>query len=168
MGFKQDIEQAKSKLQAQREALIQQIGDIDIEIKDYDTALRVARKLALPSDKAQVPSSSTPDDLLTQNVVKFIGSIKTLTYKILKYEYPKGMQASDIRTIAQEKYDVDLNPNTLTVTLGRLKGDGFVRIDGRVWFYVPKGDRQQAPHQPKPMRRLNRVEAWQSGLLQRT
>lgn len=143
MGFKENIEQAKSKLQTRREALVQQITDIDIELKDYDTALRVARKLALSSDEAQVPSSSISHDLLTQTVVKFIGSMKSLTYKILKSEYPKGMQASDIRTIAQENHGVDLNPNTLTVTLGRLKSDGRVRIDGRVWFYIPKGDRQQ-------------------------
>ena len=54
------------------------------------------------------------------------------------------MQASDIRTIAQEKYGVDLNPNTLTVTLGRLKAKRLVRIDGRTWFYMPKDERQQS------------------------
>ena len=143
MEFKENIEQAKSKLQMQREALVQQIADIDIELKDYDTALRVARKLALSSDEAQVPSSSISDDLLTQTVVKFIGSMKSLTYKILKSEYPNGMLASEIRIVAQQKHGTDLNPNTLTVTLGRLKGDGHVRIDGRMWFYIPKGDRQQ-------------------------
>lgn len=141
MGFKEDIEQGKAKLGRRREVLLREIAAIDAELKDYDTALRVAKKLASPASeggKAQVPSSGDLALAGAQDILQFTGSIRDLTLEILKTNYPSGMTAGDIRIYAKMRYDVDLNPNTLTVSLGRLKANGHVRIDGRVWYHTPK------------------------------
>ncbi len=141
MGFKEDIEQGKAELGRRREVLLREIAAIDAELKDYDTALRVAEKLASPVavvDETQVPTSSVLGLAGAQETLEFTGSIRDLTLEILKSNYPNGMAAGDIRTYAREQYDVDLNPNTLTVSLGRLKAKGHVRIVGRVWYHTPK------------------------------
>ena len=143
MGFQKDIEQGKAKLTRRREVLLREITAIDAELKDYDTALRVAQKLASPVNdggEAQVPSSGILALVAAQEMLQFTGSIRDLTLEILKSNYPNGMTAGNIRTFAKMRYDVDLNPNTLTVSLGRLKTNGDVRIVGRIWFYTPKKD----------------------------
>ena len=141
MGFKEDIEQGKAKLGERREVLLREIATIDAELKDYDAALRVANKLASSAgqgSEVQVPSSGVLDLTEAQDTLRFTGSIRDLTLKILETNYPNGMAAGDIRRYAKERYDVDLNPNTLTVSLGRLKNNGHVGIDGRVWVYIRK------------------------------
>ena len=97
MGFKENIEQAKSKLEERRNELIQQIAEIDVELKDYETALRVARKLAAfvptDSDSVQVPTTSEFGPTPTQDIVEFAGSMKDLTLEILKSRYPREASA---------------------------------------------------------------------------
>lgn len=143
MGFKEDIEQGQAKLGRRREELLREITAIDAELKDYDTALRVAKKLASPageSGEAQVPPTSVLGVATVQDVLTFDGSMKDLITEILKVAYPRGMDAANIRHVARKKYAINLNPNTLTVSLGRLKASGDVRIVGRVWYYTPKKD----------------------------
>lgn len=142
MGFKDDIEQAKSKLEKRRAELLQQISEIDVELKDYETALRVALKITgftpIVTVSTQTPTTSESESEPTQDVVEFSGSMKDLALEILKSRYPRGFKASGIRHVARTDYDINLNPNTLTVSLGRLKASGDVRIIGRGWYYTPK------------------------------
>lgn len=142
MGFKNDIEQAKSKLEKRRAELLQQISEIDVELKDYETALRVALKIttfaATVSVSTQTPTPSAPESEPAQDIVEFSGSKKDLTLEILKSRYPRGLQARSIRSVARKEYGIDLNPNTLTVSLGRLKTSGHVRIVARIWYFTPK------------------------------
>ena len=160
MGFKEDIDRAKAKLEERRADLVQQISEIDVELKDYETALKVARKLTGFAPTVEVsthaPTISESEPASTQDLVSFTGSKKDLIFKILKSKYPHGLQAIQIRYVASKEYGVSLNPNTLTVSLGRLKNSGSVRIDGRKWFYVPPTDQtKNALPDEKPGRALD-------------
>lgn len=142
MGFKENIDQAKSRLEKRRAELIEQISEIDAELKEYEVAVKVVLKIMGPaptvSVSTQTPTISAPEPEPVQDIVQFSGSKKDLTLEILRSRYPKGFRAHGIRHVARKEYGTDFNPNTLTVSLGRLKASGDVRIVERVWYYTPK------------------------------
>jgi len=61
--------------------------------------------------------------------------VKDVILAVLK-EARGGLTAKQIRGKAFLKFNAELNPNTLTVTLIRMKVDKIVRIEGRQWFYI--------------------------------
>jgi hypothetical protein len=56
---------------------------------------------------------------------------------VLRAAYPEGLQSTEIRQRARERFNIDLNPNTVGVVLGRYKEKGMARIDGKTWYFVP-------------------------------
>lgn len=65
-------------------------------------------------------------------------TVKQMSELILKDAYPNGLTASQIKGKAFLRFKKHINPNTLTVSLVRLKPR--VQCEGRVWFYVkPNG-----------------------------
>ena len=67
--------------------------------------------------------------------------VKIIVLAILHSAYPEGLNAKQIRGKAVAAYGTELNPNTLTVTLGRYREDGTVRNVGRTWYFVPLEER---------------------------
>ncbi|MDP6788159.1 MAG: hypothetical protein QGI13_13630 [Rhodospirillales bacterium] len=88
---------------------------------------------------------TTPRNTLLEEIGRREARIKrkTVIRRIVKEAYPEGLQAAQIRGLAKEKNGIELNPNTVTVTLGRYKEKGIVRLEGKTWFYVPIKERHK-------------------------
>lgn len=132
------IAEHRKKLEAERGQLRARMAEIDKEIVDQDTALRVFNSLVPsatedPSD-SQAPLPFAP---ASNGINATPSTVKDLILEILRSASPQGLKAGQIRETAQESYGVDINANTLTVSLGRFKTDGKVRIRMRKWFFVP-------------------------------
>ena len=142
MGFIERIQEERDKLQSRRDQLVKEITNLDAELKELDTALRVAKKLEITGNTAVgiTPSAKMTFAVNEPPNMVYSGTNKDLIRKILHDEFPNGLQASDIRHKATTTYGRDINPNTLTVTLSRIKAAGEARIDRRTWFYTPCGE----------------------------
>lgn len=67
--------------------------------------------------------------------------VKDMILLVLKEAYPNGMTAAQIKGKAWLRFRKYINPNTLTVSLGRFSKpkDGEprqARCDGRTWYYM--------------------------------
>ena len=144
MGFADELQKEISKLRALREDLMAEIGALDAELKDCTTALRVARKLgAIRSERVTSDSPTVSVDLApsAQDVPKFKGHTSKLAHYLLEQAYPRGMTSGEIRQIAAERHETEMKQTSLTVTLGRSKAKGAVRLDGRTWYHIPVDER---------------------------
>jgi hypothetical protein len=66
-------------------------------------------------------------------------TVKQMAEAILRDAHPNGLTASQIKGKAFLRFKKHLNPNTLTVSLVRLKPR--VMCENRIWFYVkPNGN----------------------------
>lgn len=134
MGLIDQIRRRRSELEAQRKA-------IDSELADLEAAERVVMKMA-PDVVGRVTQILPSVSQSAQSALSPKAKRKTIIREILRGVYPRGLQAGEIRQIARDMYGTELNPNTLTVTLGRHKEKGIVRIDGRTWYYIPEEARK--------------------------
>ena len=119
----------RSELEKRHVAMLAEAVLLTSEMQEIDTAIRVVgRTLGLSTvgalvndDKQEASSRKTVRDFLLEK---------------LRAEFPKGITATELVALAQ-KEGKELNPNTVSVTLGRIKYDGLARLEGRVWFSVP-------------------------------
>ncbi len=152
MEFVERLEQEIAKLRKRRETLVNEIASTDAELKDCETALRVAQKLGAVSGGMKIitypPMVSVSPAPAPQPVPKFKGQVSKLAIYLLKQAYPTGITAGDLREVAAEKHETDIKPTSLTVALGRHKASGAVRLDGRTWYYVPGGERRGPNDEP--------------------
>lgn len=64
-------------------------------------------------------------------------TVKDMALAVLTDAWPSGLTASQIKGKAFLRYKKQINSNTLTVSLVRLKPE--VRCEGRIWFYERPG-----------------------------
>lgn len=103
------------------EALREQERQIYLRIKDCEAAGRLFGIEFAPIDRpAKPPSKGSPP-----NVREFVLSYLS--------QCPVGAKSSQIAAAYSEEFRRHLHPKTIGMTLYRLKQDGVVRIDGRVW-----------------------------------
>jgi len=126
----EQIAKRRAELQAQKNA-------IERKLVELATAERVFRELGVDlgagNSADAIPGSGVSADGRKERRIK----VKTVVREILKAAYPDGLQAAEIRERARREQNIELNPNTLTVTLGRYKEKGMARIEGKTWFFVP-------------------------------
>lgn len=149
MDIFRKIDQEREKLKERRHELAQQIAKIDFELADWDAADRVMQKLHATEMAEQIgPAFESAKAELQETIIggakqrPFGGTTKKLVLAIMRDAYPQGMNSADIREKAKKSYFREINKNTLTVTLVRLREDGGVRIDGKTWYYVPVEDQK--------------------------
>lgn len=65
--------------------------------------------------------------------------VKDMVLAVIREAYPNGLTAKQIRGKAYLRFRQNINPNTLTVSLGRYsKGpEPRARCEGRTWYYIP-------------------------------
>ena len=120
---REEVQRGIERLQKRREKLLVDIASVDADLRDFQATLRVLDRLSgqAKSDRgAERPTA-----------------VKDVCFDILEEAFPAGLQAAEIKERGLARYGMDINSNTLTVSLGRLKDAGQVRIEGRTWFYVP-------------------------------
>lgn len=124
----------REALRQRRADLAEEIEKVDRELADLDAAERVLKRLDEFEAQWELIIEPVEPGPPTH---KFQGTTKQLTIQILKDAYPRGYKAGEIRELAEFLHATKINPNTLTVTLGRLRAEETVRNDARTWFYVP-------------------------------
>ena len=132
------IARKRMELDAERVQLLKRLSEIDKEVADQDTAIRVVKSVmgqVVSAGEAIQDQADTPMPIRT-NPLGY--RVKDVAIAVLKDAYPNSMNAADIRKAALEKYGIEINSNTLTVSLSRWKTDGRVMIVGREWSYLPK------------------------------
>jgi hypothetical protein len=138
------------ELDAERVQILSRLKDIDKEISEQEVAIRVIRNVmgtANYTAPATNHSVGTVTDSVTTSIIHrspaFEGDppsqlpIKDVILEVLRGAYPNVMNASEIREAALADFKVNVNPNTLTVALGRWKAKKRVVIEGRDWSYMP-------------------------------
>jgi len=134
------IQDKRRRLAEERHALLSRVQEIDKELLDQETAIRVIRELLPPEPDVQ--PAPLPAGLVAAAKAPAAGVqkpplVKDMVLAILKDAYPRGLTAAEIRQGAIERFGATVNPNTLTVSLGRFKAENLVSIEGRQWRYTP-------------------------------
>jgi len=163
--FLQALEDRKRKRDAERLLLNKRLLELQADSEADIVARRVYEDMVKSGqwspDRSDVPA--TPDEPKRTITYQLTGlsvqaaqapmaqapMVKDIVLSILKEAYPVGLTAAQIKGKAFLKFKTHINPNTLTVTLGRYSRpkDGeprLARCDGRIWFYVP-ADGARAP-----------------------
>ena len=138
MDMLADIFNRREQLQGERQALVDKIGLLDGELSDLEAAERVFRNIqsgdvAKKGSNRRAPKASVAGSKRKRGQ-RFEGSIKELALQILSDLYPRGLRSAAICKLATTHYGREINKNSLTVTLGRLKEEGLVRLEGQTWF----------------------------------
>jgi hypothetical protein len=90
-----------------------------------------------PANASRIISSTVPEAKQ---------AIKDIVLSIVRQEAGKyGMTASTIRARVKLRHGIDVNPNTLTVSLVRHRKAGQLECRGRRWFYAAAKDQQAMP-----------------------
>jgi hypothetical protein len=90
-----------------------------------------------PADALEPAPSPPPSSVVQMQARGSEMTVKDMALTILRDAGPNGLTASQIKGKAMLRYKKQINSNTLTVSLVRLKPK--VRCEGRVWFYVRQG-----------------------------
>ncbi len=139
MDFLARMDQRKSARDAERSRLNKRLLEINREAEEDEIATRVYRKVGAEPSAAEKPIqalSALPTNSAEVRPAQPKGmKVKEAILAVLK-DARGGLTAKQIRGRAFLKCNAELNPNTLTVTLIRMKEDKIVRIEGRQWFYI--------------------------------
>jgi len=143
MDMLKDVFKRREGLQGQRQALMDQIKQLDEELSDLDAAERVFKKKIQFGDggkeNPKPKSLKAPvTDFKPRPDHPFAGTIRDLALQILSDLYPRGLRSAAICKLAVIHYKREINKNSLTVTLGRLKEDGLVRNEGQTWYIIQR------------------------------
>lgn len=123
-----------------------QIAELDRELEDLAIAARVLARLG--ENESASEGVLRPVAMHTQSLVDGLRRaaarraregrpVKEVLLEVLRDAYPIALQASEVRRRARDTYRVDVNPNTLTVSLSRFRDAGLVSITNKKWSYVP-------------------------------
>lgn len=139
------IRQRQARLAVERTSLASQLAAIDREISDLHTAERVLCGLSeAPSDFSVAvpePVGKHIGPILSKLKRRATGrQIKEMALEVLRAAYPDSLKASEIRQGCLGRFGVDINSNTLTVSLARYRDQGLVDLANRAWCYIPDRD----------------------------
>lgn len=132
------VTRQRETLKGHRAAHAKEIERIDRELADLDATERVLAKFGPELAQDDLLAATEPSaPYIAPTKPRFEGTKKDMVLAILHHSHPSGLRAEQIKHNAKALFHSDINPNTLTVSLGRLKNNKKVRIDGRTWFFVP-------------------------------
>ncbi|MBP6012035.1 MAG: hypothetical protein KBA31_07390 [Alphaproteobacteria bacterium] len=138
------FQKQRQRLEAEREALVRAIADVDTKLSELDIAERVAASIPDIDDEVDPPPMQRIGDaaraILRPHVFYGGGKekpVKEMLLDVLRDAYPSALTAGDLRELALERFGKAINPNTLTVTLVRYRHDKLVTVVNKMWRYVP-------------------------------
>ncbi|MBA2587742.1 MAG: hypothetical protein H0U98_03860 [Alphaproteobacteria bacterium] len=140
------LEERRLKREAERTAWNKRAAQLNAEGEADAVAKRVYLETVKPA--SAVKPSPKPDAVEPAPQATVEGGaaaeeipVKDMILTVLRDAYPLGLTAKQIKGKAYMRFKKHINPNTLTVSLGRYSKpkDGeprLARCDGRTWFYV--------------------------------
>ena len=133
-------ERCIQQLATARERVVKAQGEADEaeqEIKALDTSIRVLQRLGAERLLATLPAPDRSGEATNEENKLPRGYVRKYIEDALRAKYPLGASVGDIREYIQHRWRTDVNPNTVSVTLSRLKSDGIARLEGQDWHHVP-------------------------------
>lgn len=145
-SFLQALEDRRMKREAERNAMIKRSAALNAEAeKDSVAKLVYLETLAAPPVPDAIEPAPPPPVYAAKSADTGKLMVKDMILAVLRDAYPNGMTAEQIKGKAFLRYQQHINPNTLTVSLGRYSKpkEGELRLarcEGRVWFYIRDTD----------------------------
>ena len=115
---------------------------LNAEGEEDSVAKRVyLQTLSAPPVPDAVEAPPSPPRHATQSVETGKPMVKDMILTVLRDAHPNGLSAEQIKGKAFLRYQEHINPNTLTVSLGRYSkpkpGEPVLaKCVGRIWYYV--------------------------------
>lgn len=141
-------------IRARRAELIAELTELDrrrarihAELAGLDAAeaaAEAAAAAALQQDAALIATEDEPSELhmvsaTQQRTPIRKGSIKEKVLAVLA-DNPAGADAHTILTLIQERFNENIPRPSLSPQLSRLKGEGWVTLNGKVWSLAVKNE----------------------------
>jgi hypothetical protein len=142
-GAAQEYRARCAALSSRRDGLLasiahvqKEIASIDAELRDIGQALRVVGVELEPSD---LPSAGIgrADEPLPQSESTPIPQFKDVALEVIRERYPQAIKSTELQAAVENRLGRKFHPKTSGMTLYRARQDGFVRREGRKWYYVP-------------------------------
>ncbi len=134
MGTKIDIDEvyaAQKALEARHAELRRETDAVEQEMEEYRTAIRLMLRFQPVPEKAH---ASAPDqDETDEDGGLPRGALRKHIENTLNTFARNGATVAAIRDYIRTRHNVDVEPNTVSVTLNRLKKVGVAHLDGQKW-----------------------------------
>lgn len=140
------IRHKRNGLIERRNAILDEVKDIDNELTDLDAAERVLQNIMTADIKGNGERQDEEQEALPAS---FKGTIQDLVMVILIKAYPRGLRSADMRRMANDYYAKEINKNSLTVVLSRMKSKLLIKNEGQTWFYLPN-ESSKIPEEETP------------------
>lgn len=128
-----------------RERALAELAKVEARIAELESAIRVIER-HMPSELHKPTRGGKVLENL--DALPARGAKKALIRELLQHEI--GMTVADIHNRIRDKFGVDVSPNTISVTLPRLRDEGYARLDGRHWFRSDPAETAGSPTTDAP------------------
>jgi hypothetical protein len=137
--IRQCIEAKRESACLRRAALKDQMLALDNDLAELDVALKVVVGLAgaPPAVTEQAPvfiSELEDDDESDEAGRPRRGEQRRLILETLNTQGQRGVTVTELHTFIKVRAGIEIQPNTLSVTLSRLKAKGLATLSGQNWF----------------------------------
>jgi hypothetical protein len=160
------IRQRHQRLTTERANLTVRIAAIDKELNELVTSERVI--IGLADSEESGLSSPIPFALYSARIISKLKrraagrQICEMVLEVLRDAYPEELKAAEIRQLILARFEVEINPNTLTVSLVRHREARLVKLVKKAWSYIPSSDggdsRKAVASDESSMRSLKQLE----------
>ena len=124
------IRSHRDDLVSKRDRALVTLDKLNSEIAEFDTALRVFERAITRANSAEISSANDEGDSHPKK------QVRAAITRVLQSAAPVGLTVHEVVTKTSDLLGVEVNQNTTSVTLGRIKKDGGARLDGRLWFHA--------------------------------
>ena len=124
------VEEARGQIRQQIAQLQEREAEIEAELSDYETTIRMLEQLSprlVFKAETITPDEADEDGGLPRGALRQY--IETTLHTFAR----EGASVGAIRDHIRQRYRVEVQPNTVSVTLNRLKARGVARLEGQDW-----------------------------------
>ena len=140
MGVLDRLSREKDALCRRKEATRAALEEIDAELAEIETAIRVVQRVGADTGPEERDSGWSGQLKHASEAITLRGIIS----RILEDASPQGLTVHDVVHRASQITGQSVSQNTVSVTLGRIKNDGYAGLNGRHWFHIRKQDAEAA------------------------
>lgn len=140
----QAVHNARQRVISQRDEVVRQIGELEskasilaAEITDFDVTIRTLAKMQPPPLNEVLNDAKI--ELANINRQMAHGEQRRMIETSLNSFGRDGVTLSSLREWIKNRHGIDISPNTLSVTLSRLKARGNAKLVGQDWFPLEPG-----------------------------
>ena len=126
-----DADERRSRIRNEMMELEKEYAALGVELEELSTTIRTLKRIvSIPDDEAEQGGSDEDGGIAR-------GAARRRIERALFTFAREGKTAGEIREYIDNRYRTEIQPNTLSVTLNRLKAAGLARLlEGQKWHPV--------------------------------